>query len=319
MARKIGVVIDPLELDENWVRRVQDGGIGLLGLHPNPKDSSPEGIAAWYAEAENARLLEKLRASGVQIEWEVHALSWLLPRSLFETHPEYFRMNEAGQRTPDHNLCCSNGAALEELRRNAASLASLMPSDTHRYHFWLDDVASGKCHCPQCRDLSAADQAMIIYNAILHGIRRFDPEATACYLAYHDTNALPQKVAPQPGIFLEYAPFERDHKKSLGDGACQQNQRETQYLKELLDLFGAEQAQVLDYWLDNSLFSGWTKPPKAFQMQRNVLLEDAQYYGQMGFHILTTFACYLGKEYTDLYPEPEDPVIFGKLLKQEHI
>ena len=46
MEKQIGVVIDPLELDETWVRRVLEGGIGLLGLHPNPKDSSPEGIAA---------------------------------------------------------------------------------------------------------------------------------------------------------------------------------------------------------------------------------------------------------------------------------
>lgn len=319
MKRRVGVVIDPLELDEKWVGRILNGGIDILGLHPNPKDSSPERMRQWFRRDENQRFLDLLTEYGVDIEWEAHVMSWLLPREHFETNPHWFRMNEGGKRTADFNLCCSCADALEVLRENARQLAQLLPSTSRRYHFWLDDVASGKCHCPQCRDLSAADQAMIIYNAILHGIRRFDPEATACYLAYHDTNALPQKVAPQPGIFLEYAPFERDHKKSLGDGACQQNQRETQYLKELLDLFGAEQAQVLDYWLDNSLFSGWTKPPKAFQMQRNVLLEDAQYYGQMGFHILTTFACYLGKEYTDLYPEPEDPVIFGKLLKQEHI
>ena len=31
MARQIGVVIDPLELDEKWVERVLEGGIDLLG------------------------------------------------------------------------------------------------------------------------------------------------------------------------------------------------------------------------------------------------------------------------------------------------
>ena len=317
MARKIGVVIDPLELDENWVRRVQDGGIQLLGLHPNPKDSSPEGIAAWYAEAENARLLEKLRASGVQIEWEVHALSWLLPRSLFETHPEYFRMNEEGQRTPDHNLCCSNGAALEELRRNAASLASLMPSDTHRYHFWLDDVSQCRCRCPQCESLTAADQALTVYNAILEGIRRTDPAAKQCYLAYHDTNAVPASVRPAEGIYLEYAPFMRDHRKPLTDPDSPQNAAEIKALPKLLEYFGLEDAQALDYWLDNSLFSGWKKPPKEFHLERDVLREDAENYRKLGFGWITTFACYLGKDYTDLYPEPEDTVLYGKILSEE--
>ena len=87
MEKQIGVVIDPLELDETWVRRVLEGGIGLLGLHPNPKDSSPEGIAAWYREEKNLRLLESLRQAGVAIEWEVHALSWLLPRTHFMENP----------------------------------------------------------------------------------------------------------------------------------------------------------------------------------------------------------------------------------------
>ena len=316
MAKQIGVVIDPLELDENWVRRVNEGGIRLLGLHPNPKDSSPEGIAAWYGEAENVRLLAVLRAAGVQIEWEVHALSWLLPRSLFETNPDYFRMNEEGQRTPDHNLCCSNEAALETLRRNAASLAALMPSDTHRYHFWLDDVSQCRCRCPKCEALTAADQALTVYNAILEGIRRTDPQAKQCYLAYHDTNTVPASVRPAEGIYLEYAPFMRDQHRPLADPENAKNIAETQALPALLEHFGLKDAQALDYWLDNSFFSGWTKPPKEFHMERDVLREDAKYYSKLGFGCITTFACYLGKEYTDLYPEPEDTVLYGKILTE---
>lgn len=316
MEKQIGVVIDPLELDETWVRRVLEGGIGLLGLHPNPKDSSPEGIAAWYREEKNLRLLESLRQAGVAIEWEVHALSWLLPRALFGTHPEYFRMNEEGQRTPDHNLCCSCEDALETLRQNAAVLAALMPSDTHRYHFWLDDVSRCRCCCPRCADLTAADQALTVYNAILEGIRRTDPQARQCYLAYHDANTVPVSVTPAEGLYLEYAPFLRDHRRPLADPDCPQNAAEIKSLPALLDRFGTRDAQALDYWLDNSLFSGWTKPPKEFHMAQDVLRQDAAYYRKLGFGWITTFACYLGKEYTDLYPEPEDTVLYGKILSE---
>ena len=316
MRRQIGVVIDPLELDEIWLRRVQDGGIHILGLHPNPKDSSPEQMDSWCRTPENRRLLEKLRDHGVQIEWEVHALSWLLPRKLFETHPEYFRMDEHGNRTADHNLCCANAAALETLRQNAAELAKLLPSDTHRYHFWLDDVSQCRCRCPKCEAMTAADQALTVYNAILEGLRRTDPAAKQCYLAYHDANTVPASVKPNEGIYLEYAPFMRDHHKPLTDQDSPQNAAEIKPLPALLDWFGTEDAQALDYWLDNSLFSGWKKPPREFHMERDVLRQDAAYYEKLGFGWITTFACYLGKEYTDLYPEPEDTVLYGKILSE---
>ena len=316
MERRIGVVIDPLELDENWIRRVREGGIDLLGLHPNPKDSSPEQMQAWCGQEENRRFLAELRSMGVQIEWEVHALSWLLPRGLFEKHPDFFRMNEEGQRTADHNLCCGSEGALETLRQNAAKLARLLPSDTHRYHFWLDDVSSSRCCCPHCRDMRAADQALTVYNAILEGLRREDPLAKQCYLAYHDTNAVPEAVRPVEGIYLEYAPFMRDHRRPLADGNSPQNASEIKNLPALVALFGTEDAQALDYWLDNSLFSGWKKPPKEFHMEQDVLRQDAEYYRQQGFGWITTFACYLGREYTDLYPEPEDTVRYGKALSE---
>ena len=206
MVSRAGVVIDPYELNDHWVRRIMDGNICLVGLHPDPKNSTPEGILAWLRDAETSRLLGVLTSNGIQIEWEVHALSWLLPRKLFRTSPHWFRMNEAGERTQDHNLCCSSEEALETIRANAAMYAALLKPTTHRYHFWLDDVSNCRCHCPRCRSLSAADQALKVYNAIAQGVRRTDPEATQCYLAYHDTNDVPQTVAPDSGIFLEYAP-----------------------------------------------------------------------------------------------------------------
>ena len=70
MGKQIGVVIDPLELDEKWVQRALEGGISLLGLHPNPKDSSPEQMESWCREPENRRLPSKssIFVSGV-ISW----------------------------------------------------------------------------------------------------------------------------------------------------------------------------------------------------------------------------------------------------------
>jgi len=39
------------------------------------------------------------------VEYECHVLKEMLPRFLFDTHPEYFRLDAKGTRTNDLNIC----------------------------------------------------------------------------------------------------------------------------------------------------------------------------------------------------------------------
>lgn len=311
-----GVVIAPEELDEQWIRQILDGGINVVGLHPDPREGSAEVAIERFLSGHGAAFIKELEARGVAVEWHVHALSCLMPRELFATHPQWFRMNSNGQRTADYNLCSSSEAALQVVRDGAARVAKLFRPISHRYYFWLDDVAEGACHCDACRGYSQADQALRIYNAILQGIRQVDPEAMHCYLAYHDTNACPQRVEPEPGIFLQYAPFEREHDKPLADPLSQRNRKEISQLRQLLEYFGPEDAQVLDYWLDNSLFSDWKKPPKPFRLHRAVLRQDLALYRELGFDHVMTFACYLGEEYRSLHGNSPDIAVYARDLKE---
>lgn len=309
-----GVVIAPEELDDAWERRLCEAGLNVLGLHPDPKGPPAARVMCDFLQGENLSRLRRLERQGIAVEWEMHTMSWLLPRTLFDRHPQWFRMNEQGQRTPDCNLCTSSKEALETVSRAAAELAQLYRPSSGRYYFWLDDVTHSRCHCPKCRGLSGADQAMKAYNAILRGIRRVDPQGRGCYLAYHDTNSVPQQIRPDAGIFLEFAPMVRDFDHCIADPASEKNRRENASLRQLLEFFGTEGAQVLDYWLDNSLFSGWKKPPRPFNLCRRTLQADIRYYRQLGFDSVTSFGCYLGKEYTDLYPEPVEISEYGHYL-----
>ena len=146
---------------------------------------------------------------------------------------------------------------------------------------------------------------MRIYNAILEGIRTVDPLATHCYLAYQATREVPQKVAPLEGIFLEYAPFDRDFHRPLADETCEKNVIESKPLAGLLDRFGRSGAKVLEYWLDNSLFSRWKKPPVAFVNDVPVMQADLAFYEKLGFEDATVFACYLGEDYEALHGAPD--------------
>ena len=156
---------------------------------------------------------------------------------------------------------------------------------------------------------------MIIMNRILTELKKEDPEARLAYLAYYGTLTPPERVKPDDGIFLEYAPIDRDHHKALSDETSEKNVSQNCHLPALLDFFGREDAKVLDYWLDNSLFSNWTKPPKAFAPDAAVINADFEYYSKMGFRDISTFACYLGEDYIALYGEP-DLVPFAKAFQQ---
>lgn len=318
MLRRRGIVIHPHELDDIWLDTLEKLDLNVLGLHPvGGKDAadSLEQLLRQRSDPAFRRLLDRAGKMGLDVEYEMHALSWLLPRDLFEQHPEWFRLNEKGERINDFNFCTSNNEALEYLSGRAGELAALLPSTSHRYYFWLDDVTNYNCHCEKCASMTLSDRQLLAVNAMLRGIRQVDPEGKIAYLAYRETLEVPRSVRPEPGVFLEYAPFERRVDKTVLDPDCPENVRESACLPDLLSFFGPEGAQVLDYWLDNSLFSRWVYPPKPLTVHWDVVRSDVKAYRAMGFDSVTTFGCFLGADYRALYGMPEiDP--YGEALNQ---
>ncbi|MBR6498527.1 MAG: hypothetical protein IKT23_02425, partial [Clostridia bacterium] len=55
---------------------------------------------------------------------------------------------------------------------------------------------------------------------------------------------------------------------------------------------------------DNSRFSNWTRPPKQLVFCPEVMEKDVEYYLSMGFADLTSFACFLGPDYIQMYGLP---------------
>lgn len=317
MIEKRGIVIHPQELDETWLNLCRDLNLNVLGLHPVGGQHADESLRTLLEQRKRLRpLLDRAREMGISIEYEMHALAYLMPRTLFETHPDWFCMNAEGVRSKDcFNICASNSEGLDALVDSAEKLAELLPSDDHLYYFWLDDVTGGNCRCERCAQLSPSDQQMLLVNAMLRGIRRADPEGCIAYLAYADTLNAPEQVRPDEGVFLEYAPFRRSVKHAIDDPSCPENAVERAPLEKLLEVFGTKNAKVLDYWTDNSLFSRWQYPPKPFTLNAEVMRADVAFYRSLGFSSITAFGCYLGKDYADLYGAP-DLSAYGRNLSE---
>lgn len=294
------LLIHPEELSRAWIDRMVDVGCDALTLHPvggYEAHLTLERMLESFAAPEMRGLLDYAASRGLAVEYAMHSARYLLPASLFEAHPTYFRMNREGVRTPDFNFCVSNEEALSLYAENAARLASRLYGSSDRYFFWMDDCKDAFCHCERCARMTPADQQLTVLNAVLRRLRADIPTAKVSYLAYFETTPCPTTVQPAEGVFLEYAPFERD----FGQTADHVSAEETKNVCDLLDLFGREDARILEYWYDNSMFSGWKKPPKQFIPDHDRIRYDIAYYRGLGFHEIASFACYLGADYEALW------------------
>jgi hypothetical protein len=313
-----GLVLLFDEADTFMARQLQDVPVDYIGIHPWGGGRAAEGIEktiAYINTREYGEFADILRQSGKRLEFEAHAHSWLFPKSLFSEHPHWFREDAAGRRTADFNMCVSNKDALDYLADRSARLAKLLVPDSSKYYWWADDAGGDCfCHCRQCSGLSASDQYLIWCNTVLSGIRATDAGAALCYLAYLGTMQAPRKIRPGEGIFLEYAPINRDSFIPINHAGCEKNRNETSTLPALLDYFGTKDSRVLEYWLTNDRFSHWTKPMRKLQFDPEIMAKDAAYYRSLNFESITTFACWIAKEYQQEY-SPPDFMTYANILK----
>ena len=302
-----GIQLVPSDLTgyPDWLVEMKQAQLNLLIIHTSR--NVPELVA--YSESSHfASLADEAANSDIDIEWAPHALKDLLPRDLYAEHPEWFRMNLLGQRAPDWNMCVSNSDAHHVVRQNAAELAGKLKPTTHRYYFYSDDGRPW-CQCPDCAWLSPADQNMLFTNTVLEGIRTVDSQAHLSGLAYYSTLEPLSTVNPAKGVFLEYAPIQRSFLYALDDAGCAVNRAELAKLKRVLldDENQMEQAQVLEYWLDESLF--WRTAGRPEMLPRlpfsaEILQRDLQLYADLGFRSVVTYAVMLGQDYRDQHGQP---------------
>jgi len=296
-----GVVLVPNDLTwKDWPERAKQAGLTTIGLHHG---AALRVVTDFIRSDTSQQFLESCRKLGLHVEYELHAMKDLLPRDLFRRNPEFFRMNEKGERMADSNLCVHSERALEVVAEKAVEVARVLRPTTHRYFYWGDD-AQPWCHCPECKGLSDSDQALIMEERVLSALRKFDHKAQLAHLAYASTLKAPTQVKPKEGIFLEYAPIKRRYDIPYARQTGPEYADSLDMLDANLAVFGAQHAQVLEYWLDVSRFSKWKKPAVKLPWDPDVFSADLDAYGSRGIQHATTFAVYIDEEYVAKYGEP---------------
>jgi hypothetical protein len=314
-----GLVLDVNDLSTvDWPRRAKEAGLTTLATHITPSQ-----VAEFIQSDRGQQFLQECKTHGIEVEHELHSMGDLLPRSLFAEDSTMFRMNEEGKRVADYNLCVHSEKAVKTVCDNAVKYAKILTPTTGRYFYWIDDAVP-MCRCPECKPYSDSEQALLLENAIVNALRKeVDPDAMLAHLAYVNTLEAPVKVKPAAGIFLEFAPIYRRWDKSLLDTAATGwNDTQTithgdhlRLLDENLKVFPVETAQVLEYWLDVSLFSGWKKPAVALPWHPQVFQEDIDVYAKRGIRHITSFGVYIDDQYIKNHPDLTFVEEYGKGLE----
>ena len=298
--RTRGVVLRPFDIKNwPWPQKAKEAGLSTIGTHVFPHE-----VAEFIRTDEGQAFLRECRELGIEVEHELHAMNDLLPRDLFDKDPSMFPMDDKGERVRGWNLCVHSKDAVELACENAVKYGEILRPTTGRYFYWVDD-GRPMCRCPECRELSDSDQALMLENAILKALRKVDGRATLAHLAYARTMKAPAKVKPEPGIFLEFAPIARQFDKPLDDTEMPLHREFLDDLDANLKVFGAEGAQALEYWLDESLFYRRNDRKLCkIPWHNGVFLDDLATYAKRGIRHITTFAVFVDAKYVEQFGEP---------------
>jgi len=307
-----GVVLYPFDLSlADWPERAHRAGLTTIGLHAAQRFDV---LREFITGAEGRRFLTRCDKLGLEVEYELHAMGELLSRELYYKDPTLFRLDERGQRNADANCCPHSAAALEIMARKAIEWTRVFQPTTHRYFYWPDDGGRW-CRCEKCREFSPSEQALLVENQIQRALRAHDRRATLAHISYHHTLAAPQRVQPEPGVFLEFAPIARDYARSIGERDAKTTGTHTAnpathggYLDLLaanLKVFGADTAQVLEYWLDVSRFSNWKRPAVKLPWNAAICRADIAAYRALGLRHITSFATYIDADYVRRHGDPQ--------------
>lgn len=317
-----GVVLrvhdDLISLPRDWPRWAKNAGLTTIGTH-----ITPSSVLDFVRSEPGHVFLNECKSHGLHVEHELHAMKDLLPRELFEKDRSMFRMNELGERVADYNCCVHSDRAIQVICENAVQYAATLKPTTGRYFYWLDDN-SPVCACPQCREYSPSEQALIVENAMVKALKKIDCGATLAHLAYLATMPPPLKVKPETDLFLEFAPIRRSFNSPLRDRKAKGNNprlgvvphgKILDYLDANLEVFPRQTAQVLEYWIDVSMFSKWKRPSVKLPWHPEILKADIATYSKRGIRHITCFANFVDRDYIVRFGHPDFVDEYGRMLE----
>ncbi len=127
---------------------------------------------------------------------------------LFEKHPEWFGMNDKGERLKARGrvFCTSNPEAVEYLTTNFVNYLKDRP-EIQVFALWPPDGASW-CECDKCEALgSPPDRQAILLSHVKAEVAKVRPDVRLETIAYHKTIAPPESASMDKSTLIDICPI----------------------------------------------------------------------------------------------------------------
>lgn len=186
-----------------------------------------------------ARCYEELKRLGVLAEAERRGLRFTVghhdssklflpphgneyfPEHYFETHPEFYKLQEDGCRYEDTHyngqwVFCSRSPGLtEELAANVITWIEKNPL-VDIIAFWPNDGIYPQCVCPQCAAHSKVENYTHVLNEVAKRVSAVYPQVKIDMLAYTDLFACPEHVKLERALMIDESTWHSTGLRTVG-------------------------------------------------------------------------------------------------------
>ncbi len=151
--------------------------------------------------------------------------AFVSPSEYFGSHPEYFSMDESGQRVSDRQLCLSNPAVTELIIQGVREWLEKEP--TAELVAVSQNDMQGPCLCPDCKKIyeeegGAYSGAILrLVNAVAENIEADYPDVKVFTLAYQYTRSAPTKTKPRDNVMVAMCTIEGCFSHGHSNGCAQ--------------------------------------------------------------------------------------------------
>lgn len=156
---------------------------------------------------------------------------------LFEMHPEWFGVDDAGYRDRGYRVfCTSNDDAVKYLASNLVKYVQARP-EIQIFDFWPTDGAPW-CRCEICEAQGTpADRQAILLNKVTAEVAKVRPDLRMECIAYAHALAPPSNAVIDESVLIDYCPIAQCFDKQIDDLTSELNAMYTANLKAWREAF----------------------------------------------------------------------------------
>ncbi|MBN1673933.1 MAG: DUF4838 domain-containing protein [Kiritimatiellae bacterium] len=230
----------------------------------------------------------------------------LSAKEYYDTHPEYFALNNKGERvkSPPGHFCLSHPDVERIVTANVLKWIEAQPEC--RYFYIGQGDGRAWCQCETCKALDTVpgevttDRMLGFVNKIARAVRPKYPDKYLVFLAYTDaTGPAPKRVKPEPNVLIMYCMYPWQWACD-SHGFCKENATGIQEVEDWLKICGPQQVYIEPHP------RGYKRALEIFPAF-DATVERIRHYHRLGVNRITF--CGLPQSFGSLYDH-----VVGKLL-----